>query len=180
MSKNIFQCFSIYVDKMFQVIFRHVLFFSGGFQDIPLPIYPVPLSGILCKIYPYRMFKKGLDSAPIDLNGVPHEVSSGVCQGNLISSIFVCFVAHYILEESRKLYRLKVRTWVVWHNSNLVRPVHINVRHLPKHICQQCFLILCCLVPGWTNSNFLHTVLKLFLSNLPVAPPYLDHKFKRL
>ena len=50
----------------------------------------MPLADTLCPKHPARMVDEGVDGAAIDLNELPHEVSGGIYQGNLVSSVLVC------------------------------------------------------------------------------------------
>ena len=56
-----------------------------------LLIHPVSLAGILCPKNPAVILDKGLYGSKIKTNGVPHNVSDIILQGNPVPSVIVSF-----------------------------------------------------------------------------------------
>ena len=65
------------------------MFTSYGLLEkyITFTIQPVPFTSILRPKNPAEMVYEGLDGDVINLNGLYHEVSGGVCPRNLMASV---------------------------------------------------------------------------------------------
>ena len=68
----------------------------------------MPLVGILCPKHPAGMLYKRVDGTEINMNGIPHKLSGGIHQGNLMLYVLVCCSIHRIWEKVVKYHLLKV------------------------------------------------------------------------
>ena len=107
-----------------------VMFTSYGLleKDITFTIQPVPFTSILRPKNPAEMVYEGLDDDVINLNGLYHEVSGGVCQWNLMASVlFFVLTSLYVKKWWNKSTEGVVLSILIWQalDHGITSKVHL-------------------------------------------------------